>query len=336
MTSSDPSLCVIIAAKNAAGTIARAIRSALREKRVAEVVVVDDGSTDTTAQIAQDADDGSGRLSVLRLACNRGPAFARNHAIAHSRAPLIAILDADDFFLQGRFDRLVDGDDWDFVADNIVFLDARGDLSEPDMPGFAAEPRHLDLAGFIEGNISRGGASRGEIGFLKPVMRRAFLDRHRLRYNEALRLGEDYELYARALAHGARYKIVHHCGYGAVVRPDSLSGRHRTLDLKRLYEADRVLLASTALPKASASWLRRHERHIRGRYELRHFLDVKAEGGLLRAAGHALANPLALPAIIGGVAADKLDAFKARNRRVSEKPATPRLLLQAKPLGGSS
>lgn len=331
MTSSDPNLCVIIAAKNAAGTIPRAIGSALREKRVAEVVVVDDGSTDATAQVARAADDGSGRLAVLSLDRNRGPAFARNHAIAHSRAPLIAILDADDFFLKGRFDRLVDGDDWDFVADNIVFLDARGDLSEPVIPGFVAEPRQLDLAGFIEGNISRRGASRGEIGFLKPVMRRAFLDSHGLRYNEELRLGEDYELYARALALGARYRIVHHCGYGAVVRPDSLSGRHRTLDLKRLCEADRALLASTGLPEVAATWLRRHERHIRGRYELRHFLDVKAESGLLRAARHALANPTALPAIIGGVAADKLDAFRARGHRRSETPAPPRLLLQAKP-----
>lgn len=330
MTSSQCSLCVIIAARNAAPTIGRAIGSALRERSVAEVVVVDDGSSDATAQAAKAADDGSSRLAVLRLDENRGPAFARNHAIAHSQAPLIAILDADDFFLKGRFDRLVDGEDWDFVADNILFLDARGDLSEPVMPQLEARPRRLDLAGFIEGNISRRGAARGEIGFLKPVMRRAFLDRHGLRYNEALRLGEDYELYARALACGARYKIVHHCGYGAVVRPDSLSDRHATLDLKRLYEADRALLASAGLPAEARERLRKHERHIRGRYELRRFLDVKAQGGLLSAAGHALARPTALPAIVGGVAADKLDAFKERNRGADETPAAPRLLLQAR------
>ena len=43
-------VCVIIAAKDAAATIQRAVRSALREPQVAEVVVVDDGSTDATAQ----------------------------------------------------------------------------------------------------------------------------------------------------------------------------------------------------------------------------------------------------------------------------------------------
>jgi succinoglycan biosynthesis protein ExoU len=326
---SPATVCVIIAAKNASGTIARAIRSALREDRVAEVVVVDDGSTDETAATSRAADDGSGRLRVLSLDTNQGPAFARNHAIANSSAPLIAILDADDFFLAGRFDRLLAEDDWDFVADNIVFVDGRGQVVEPDVPEFEAAPRLLDLRGFIEGNISKRDASRGEIGFLKPVMRRSFLEAHGLQYKKELRLGEDYDLYARALLKGARYKIVHGCGYGAVVRPDSLSGRHRTLDLKRLYEADRAILATPGLPKDSAAALRRHERHIRGRYELRRFLDVKAEAGTWKAGLYALANPSAIPAIAGGVAADKLAAFEARRKPDTAKPAALRYLLPA-------
>lgn len=328
---SGASVCVIIAAMNAASTIGRAVHSALREARVAEVIVVDDASTDTTSEAALAADDGSGRLQIVRLDENRGPAFARNRAIAQSSAPLIAILDADDFFLAGRFERLLDTDGWDFIADNIVFIDARCASIEPEVPEFAAEPRFLDLAGFIAGNISRRGASRGEIGFLKPVVSRAFLDRHELRYNEELRLGEDYDLYLRALVEGARYRIVHCCGYGAVVRPDSLSGRHRTLDLQRLYEADRAILSSPGLPPKARAALARHERHVRGRFELRRFLDVKAQVGLARAGLHALGNPFALPAIVGGVAADKLDGFRARRAAPVVEPMPPRYLLAAKP-----
>lgn len=331
MAPPHPDVCVIIAAKNAQATIGRAIASALRETRVAEVVVVDDGSDDATAEASLAADDGSGRLQILKLPRNRGPAFARNHAIAQSRAPLIAILDADDFFLRGRFDTLLDGEDWDFVADNIVFIDERSaHRAEPAVPRFEAAPRFLDLSAFIDGNISRRGASRGEIGFLKPIMRRAFLDTHGLRYDEALRLGEDYDLYVRALLKGARYKIVHGCGYGAVVRSDSLSGRHRTEDLKRLYEADRAILASrAAMPAEAKAKLRRHERHIRGRYELRNFLDVKARSGLASAGMHALRHPVALPAIVGGVVADKFHAFKAGRGKTVE-PALPRYLLPAR------
>ena len=290
--------------------------------------MVDDGSTDGTAAASRTVDDRTGRLQILTLETNKGPAFARNHAIANSTAPLIAILDADDFFLQGRFDKLLDDDDWDFVADNIVFIDAKSaDQAEPVVPVFHAEPHFLDLEGFIEGNISKRGASRGEIGFLKPVMRRSFLDAHGLCYNEDLRLGEDYDLYARALVKSARYKIVRGCGYGAVVRPDSLSGRHKTSDLKRLYEADQAILDSSTLPEGAAAAMRRHERHIRGRYELRRFLDIKAETGLSRAGVHALKHPSTLPAIIGGVAADKLDAFMTRRAPAGEIPGKLRYLL---------
>ncbi len=247
---------------------------------MAEVVVVDDGSSDGTAEAARRADDASGRLNVVRFDQNKGPSGARNHAIDISSAPLIAILDADDFFFDGRFRRMLAEDDWEFVADNIAFVDADTASQAPQrLQQFSESPLFLDLPTFVDGNISKRGVRRGEIGFLKPIMRRAFLDKHGLRYREEMRLGEDYDLYIRALALGARYKVIHSCGYGAVVRGNSLSGTHRTDDLRRLYEADRALLTSSRLTPEAAEAVRRHERHVRGKYELRRFLDIKSQSG---------------------------------------------------------
>ncbi|MGN6764877.1 MAG: glycosyltransferase family 2 protein [Rhizobiaceae bacterium] len=328
---SAPEICVVIAAKDASRTIGRAVRSALREAEVSEVAVVDDGSTDATAEAARAADDGTGRLQVVSLAENRGPAFARNHAIAHSEAPLVAILDADDFLLPGRFARLLDQPGWDLIADNIVFLDARHGIAEPDVVEFDPAPRLLELVDFVNGNISKRGASRGETGFLKPVIRRDFLERAGLRYREDLRLGEDYDFYVRALARGARYRLVHSCGYGAVVRPDSLSGRHRTADLKRLYEADQAILETERLSGEEEAAIRRHARHVRARYDLRHFLDIKAESGLARAGIHGLANLGALPAIVSGIALDKYDAFTTHYTQPDVVSTSPRYLLAATP-----
>ena len=329
----EKSVCVIIAAKNASDTIGLAVASALREPEVAEVVIIDDGSTDGTAAAAAKADDGSGRLKICEFEKNRGPAAARNHAIEVSHAPLISILDADDFFFPGRFRSLLAADDWDFVADNIAFVNAdRVADAYTRLDHFDAKPRFLDLVAFVEGNISKRGVRRGEIGFLKPLMRRSFLDAHGLRYNETLRLGEDYDLYARALASAARYKIIHSCGYGAVVRSDSLSGRHRTEDLRRLYEADRAILAKGGLSPTDADALRRHERHIRDRYELRYFLDIKSQSGLGAAASYALRHPFAVPAITGGILADKTERFRKGGAPIAHAGANGlRYLLQAAP-----
>ena len=141
-------------------------------------------------------------------------------------------------------------------------------------------------------------------------MRREFLDTHRLRYQESLRLGEDYDLYARALTKGARYKIIHSVGYGAVVRGNSLSGSHRTIDLKRLYEADRAILAEADLPPQARALIAQHEQHIRGRYELREFLDIKRQSGAKAALLHALGRPAAIGAIASGIFADKTERFR--------------------------
>lgn len=329
MTGDLRSICVIIAAKNASDTIATAIKSALAETEVSEVVVIDDGSTDATSAISSACDDDTGRLKVERFDVNRGPSAARNHAISISSAPLISILDADDFFFKGRFAAMLESDDWDLVADNIAFIQHSVTGASSMQPArFVPEEHFLTLSEFVQGNISRRGVERGETGFLKPVIRRAFLEKHGLRYDEALRLGEDYELYVRALACGARYKVIRNCGYGAIVRGDSLSGRHRTEDLRQLYEADRRILAEYTLTEPEKALLQQHEIHIREKFELRDFLDAKARGGMSGAMTHALKRLPAVPAIAQGIFRDKT----ARYRKAPNPVSDIRYLLNATPL----
>ncbi|TWF52243.1 glycosyltransferase family 2 protein [Neorhizobium alkalisoli] len=330
-TSDTETICVIIAAKNAADTIQAAVKSALFENLVSEVVVVDDGSTDDTAQAARLADDGTGRLNIISLKVNQGPSAARNQAIAASSAPLIAILDADDFFFPGRFEPMLAESDWDMLADNIAFM---ADPSMAEAPErFEARSRSISLIEFVEGNISQRGKPRGETGFLKPVIRRSFLEEHGLRYDEKMRLGEDYDLYVRALARGARYKVIEHCGYGAVVRGNSLSARHRTHDLRMLYEADEAILSDPLLPMAARDVITRHRDHIRARYEHRAFLDVKAQNGGGAAISYLLGRLQFAPAVSTAIFYDKLDAFRGNSTpAAAAAPTAMRYLLPGVPV----
>lgn len=90
-----PRVSVILPVFNRAHTVAAAIDS-VRAQTVGdwELVVVDDGSTDGSAAVAEAC--GDPRVRVLRLGRNRGAAGARNAGVGVSRGELIAFLDSDD------------------------------------------------------------------------------------------------------------------------------------------------------------------------------------------------------------------------------------------------
>ena len=98
MTTSNK-VAVAIPAWNCEAFLARAIDSALaQEYAPKEIWVVDDGSTDGTADVARRYGD---RIRYLRQE-NAGPDVARNRVIFESDAEYIAFLDADDEWLPGR------------------------------------------------------------------------------------------------------------------------------------------------------------------------------------------------------------------------------------------
>jgi len=92
-----PTFAVVVAAHNAELTVGSAIASVLNQTRPDfELVIVDDGSQDQTAQIVQQV--GDPRVRLIQQA-NGGTATARNNGIEQTTAPLIGILDSDDLWL---------------------------------------------------------------------------------------------------------------------------------------------------------------------------------------------------------------------------------------------
>ncbi len=92
-----PPVSVLVPAHNEAAGIGRAVRSLAESdyKGQFEVIVVDDGSTDATAQIVEGL--GLDRVRLLRQA-NAGKAAALNRAIAASRHDIIVTVDGDTVF----------------------------------------------------------------------------------------------------------------------------------------------------------------------------------------------------------------------------------------------
>lgn len=284
---------VIIAAWTAQDTIARAVQSALDQKCVRCVIVVDDASPDATAAAARACDRGDGRLLVLTQASNRGPAAARNLALSVSGAEWVAILDADDWMLPDRIGKLLDeASGVDLIGDDLLVVDegAEHELPRPMLDGIEIEG-FIGLADFVLGNVAHHRGKRAELGFIKPLIRRAFLDRHAIRYDDALRLGEDYDLYARALAHHARLRIVPPQGYLYVQRPSSLSGMHSADDLLRLREADTRIMALPGVDRSARRALRAHYQSVDCRLQWRLVIDAFKAGDVRQLGAAFLRSP---------------------------------------------
>ena len=297
---STSTVCVVIAAYNAAATVGRAVESALAQPEAAEVIVVDDASTDDTAASAQSADDGSGRLRILQQSRNFGPSAARNRAIAESRSPWIAVLDADDFFLPGRLKSLLAyRDEADLIADDMWQV-SEGNIDGPrrNLLGRSLpQPATISFAEFVLSNVTKQGRQRAELGFIKPLMRRAFIAAHAIHYREDMRLGEDFELYARALALGARLLVIPAQGYVSVVRPGSLSGLHSETDLLRLRDCTRQIAQDIRLNDIDKKSLAAHYRSVDCRLQWR-LLILAVKNNDWKAALATFARPWPVPAYL--------------------------------------
>lgn len=95
-------MSVLVPCWNAALTIERALSSVLIEREIdLECVVVDDGSTDGTADLVQTIVDRDPRVVLVRLPTNAGVSNARNRGLEAMRGEWFVGLDADDRIVPG-------------------------------------------------------------------------------------------------------------------------------------------------------------------------------------------------------------------------------------------
>ena len=198
MSADPPVFSIVMPAFNAERTVGPAIRSALAQtEQDFELLVVDDGSTDRTADIVRSFRDDP--RVILISSENRGPAIARNLALARARGQFVSLLDSDDLYLSTYLAEvsaaLKANPDAGFVFPDAWVLDdtsgrirhtyTLADYAAPD-PDPSAWLRQLVTYNVVH---------------CMAMIPRAVLERVGP-FDERLRAAMDYELWLRIAAHG--------------------------------------------------------------------------------------------------------------------------------------
>lgn len=138
---STPTVSIIMPARNGARYIASALRSLLRESALGlDIIVVDDGSTDGTADVVRGIADAHPCVRMVN-GPQSGVSGARNAGLAAvpKDVPYVSFLDCDDLSVPGRIarqlDRLKASPGAGFVIGLIQFFEAADEESVMPLPG---------------------------------------------------------------------------------------------------------------------------------------------------------------------------------------------------------
>ncbi|RWD64593.1 MAG: glycosyltransferase family 2 protein [Mesorhizobium sp.] len=291
----QPDVSFVIAAYNAEATLDRAIASAMAQRDVAiEIIVVDDRSRDRTLDIARAYPEDI--VKVVALPANRGPGGARNAGLDLARGRWVAVLDSDDAILPGRLAAMIaraEKAGAEIAVDNVQVVREDGTPDDIMFPtSYLEELAEISLADYIAGNVVF--ESRFNLGYLKPIFRLGFLDENRLRYDEDLRIGEDYILLASALAKGGRCVVEPTVGYVYHIRTGSISRVLELHHVEAMAKADAAFAVAHFMDDGAKAAFARRGRSLRKAASFLSLVQHIKERAPLKAIRTALSDPAAV------------------------------------------
>lgn len=222
-TEVQPLVSVIIPAYNAEAFIAQTLESVIAQTyKNFEVIVIDDGSEDGTAEVVRKFVHHDSRVSLVQQD-NAGVAFARNRAIQLARGELIAPIDADDVWLPNNLEQQVTCMVQSDSSVGVVYTWSF-DIDENNVP--TGTIHAFKIAGDVYATLlchyflGNGSCS---------LIRRASLEKVGFYQGKATTQGcEDWEMYLR-LAERYQFAVVPHFLVGYRKRSHSLSGDDITM-----------------------------------------------------------------------------------------------------------
>lgn len=196
----DLPIAVVIPVYNGAAFIASAIRSVrMQSVPAAEILVIDDASSDTTREIVARMAEDDRRIRLICNTTNRGPSFSRNRGLSEAGGALVAFLDADDIWLPDHLANITTAFRAHPTA-TVAFAHVCSPSSTADTPYRIAEAEMLrdPLLDFLVDNPVPQSAAAVRPGHILEAGG----------YREDMRYAEDYELWMRLVHRNATFAHV--------------------------------------------------------------------------------------------------------------------------------
>lgn len=238
-------VAVVIPTHDRANLIGRAVASVLNQTFADfEVIVIDDGSTDSTQAVLTTIKDD--RLKVIHLPTAGGAGRARNIGVAQATAPAVTFLDDDDEFVLTRLEALLGEFDqgWAFVTSGLVFIKPDGGC----VKRFA--PRHITADALLY---------KTNFGVSALVDRDRFLSLGG--FDESLTSSQDHDLWLRmTLAYGP-----------AICVRETLLVVHTEHEMPRISVSARKMAGYR-------NFVRKHKAHMSRSHRAYHYFKLRSYG----------------------------------------------------------
>src|SRR6266705_3347114 len=222
-----------------------------------EVIMVDDGSTDGSAKVAQRQADADPRFTLVSVA-NGGPGYARNRGIEKAKGEFLAFVDADDMLPSHACEIMLhtlQASGSDFVSGGVERIGPAG-ITPSSMHSNAIKTRRIGT------HISRSPELFWDVSVWNKLFRRSFWDSNGMTFPEVM-AWEDLQAMTRAHVLATAVDVIpdpiyywRERGKGALSITQSRTNISNLRDrITALLAIDRFLAGN-----ASAKLLRQHQR----------------------------------------------------------------------------
>lgn len=192
----DKKVSIITCFYNEEKYLAKAIDSVLAQTYSNfELILVNDGSTDRSDEIVKGY--GDDRIIYISYAGNKHQAYARNRGIEAATGDYIGFFDGDDILEPDKIEKQVkylnDHADLILISGGYAYMDSEGNISDKIVVPQYQSDEEIKARMLFGDCIAFAGAA---------LLRKEIIDRHQIRFDETLRIAEDYRFFISVLPYG--------------------------------------------------------------------------------------------------------------------------------------